>query len=350
MRVVDLEQRTEPWSEWRRNGVSATSCAIIMGENPDKTPYQLWQELVGLTPPQDLSVIPQVRRGVKLEPFALQAFETKYGQIGLPVCAESSEHPFIRASFDGLLADGSPVEIKNLADDNHLEVLRLGTESMFYKLYRWQVMHQLIVSGGSRGYLWFWSPKHEPKCMVVDRDEELIQRIIEKEKIFWDLVETATPPALDPQRDFIPLSELDLEKWRPIAKQRREITKKIKQLKAELNSVTEMADALDAQLLELMGKFRRADALGIKVTLYERGNKVDWKGVAEELSSQIPHEVIERHRSDAIMATRITVDTDYDESKQPEPLKPIVRRRPEPPVEAEQEEDQEHHEFVVDFW
>lgn len=339
MKVVDLEQRTPEWQEWRRNGVSATSCAIIMGKNPGKTPLELWQELVGIKAPQDLSFIPQVRKGVKLEPLALHAFEEKYGQIGLPICAESSEHPFIRASFDGLLADGAPVEIKNLAESNHLQVLKLREESEAYQLYYWQVMHQLIVSGASRGYLWFWSPKHEPVCLVVDRDEALCAQIIEAEKNFWELVETATPPEADPARDFIPLDQLDLEAVRPIASQMRAISRQMKELKSQLAALERESDRLKDQFLPLLGDFRKADVLGVRVTTFEVEGRVSWKAVAQALAPEIPTEILEQCRSEPSLGTKVTVDHDFDESQMPEPTKPIVRKKAQrQPVEAEKQE------------
>lgn len=327
MKVVDLEQRTPEWQEWRREGVSATSCAIIMGKNPDKTPLELWQELVGIKAPQDLSCIPQVRKGVKLEPLALNAFEEKYGQIGLPICAESSEHPFIRASFDGLLANGSPVEIKNLADGNHLQVLMLREKSEAYQLYYWQVMHQLIVSGASRGYLWFWSPKHEPCCLVVDRDEVLCGQIIEAEKQFWELVETATPPEADPARDFIPLDRLDLNVVRPIASQMRDVNREVAVLKARLEELEQQGDALKAQLMQQLGNFRKVDVLGVRMSAYEIEGRVSWKAVAQALSPQIPPEILEKSRGEPSRGVRVTVDPDFDESKQPPPPTPVVRRK-----------------------
>lgn len=327
MKVVDLEQRTPEWQEWRREGVSATSCAIIMGENPDKTPLELWQELVGIKAPQDLSRIPQVRKGVKLEPLALNAFEEKYGQIGLPICAESSEHPFIRASFDGLLENGSPVEIKNLAEDNHLQVLALREKSPAYQLYYWQVMHQLIVSGASRGYLWFWSPKHEPCCLVVDRDEALCGQIIEAEKNFWEMVETATPPEADPKRDFIPLDRLDLDAVRPIAAKMRDVARQAKALKEQLAALEKQEDELTTRLLPMLGDFRRADVLGVKVCTYKTEGRVSWKAVAQALAPTIPAEVLERCRSAPVFSSRVTINPDFDESKQPPPPTPIVRRK-----------------------
>jgi len=335
MKVVDLEQRTSEWHQWRRDGVSATSCSVIMGENPDKTPLQLWRELVGLDTPPNLSCIPQVKKGVKLEPLALQAFEDQYGQLGLPICAESSEHPFIRASFDGLLADGSPVEIKNLSEDNHLQVLNKREHSKAFQLYRWQIMHQLIVCGAQRGYLWCWSPKHTPICLVVDRDELLVKRIIAKEKAFWDLVISGDSPEPDPKRDVIPQSKLDMNAWRLAAAQRREKELEMAELKKRLAAVQREAKELDAEFLVMMGEFKRADALGIRVTAYDVEGRVDWKAVVEALEENIPPSLIEAHRSDSHSATRITVDTSFDEAAvKPDPM-PRIRKKAEPVPELQ---------------
>ncbi|HHG4593423.1 TPA: lambda-exonuclease family protein [Pseudomonas aeruginosa] len=346
MKVVDLAQRSPEWQEWRREGVSATSCAVIVGENPDKTPLELWKELVGIVTPPDLSVIPQVRQGVQREPMALQAFEEKYGQLGLPICGESKEYPFMRASFDGLLANGAPVEIKNLSDSNHLAVLRLKEKSPAYLLYRWQVWHQLIVSGAREGYLWFWSPKHEPCCLPVSLDEVTRKRIIAAEMQFWELVETGCPPAADPKRDFIPLDQLDLDAWRSLAKPRRELEQQIAKLKAELKALTNQAKEQDASFRPLMGMFRRAEALGVRVTSYEMAGSVDWEGVAKELSDSIPEEVLDRHRTGGAVAYRHTVNPNYDEATaQPEP-KPRIRRL----AQAEQQEAIEPSSAFGTFW
>lgn len=315
MNVIDIAQRTPEWLEWRRDGISATSCAVIMGENPDKTPLQLWRELVGIDTPPDLSVIPQVRKGVKYEPLALQAFEDKYGQVGLPFCAQSSEYPFIRASFDGVLACTAPAEIKNLADDNHLDVLANRENSRAYKLYRWQVLHQLIVSGAKRGYLWFWSPKHEPICLVVERDELLIKRIIIAETKFWELVVTRTAPAPIPERDFIPHHMLNLERWKSFADARREKEKQIAEAKKRLADLQTEVAVIDDALKAEMGDFRRADAYGVRITRYEVDGRVNWRGVAESLSPVIPVDLVAQHRSEKYEATRITVELEFDEKK-----------------------------------
>lgn len=343
MKVVDLEQRTDEWLEWRKDGISATSCAVIMEANPDKSKLQLWRELVGLDTPADLSVIHQVRRGKKLEPVALQQFEDKYGQLGLPICAESDENPFIRASFDGLLADGSPVEIKNLADANHLAVLELREKSPAYQLYRWQVWHQMIVCGAQRGYLWFWSPKHEPICLVVERDDILFRRIITEERIFWDLVERGIPPKADPAKDFLPM-EGDVEQsWAKLAQERRDVEERIQNAKKLLKTLTDEATAVDTQMKALMGQFNRADAYGVRIVQYAIDGGTNWEALAADaLGGVIPQALLAKHQKDCRMGARVTVDTSFDEkAMKPEPMLRIRQ-----PAKA----DQDVQPLAAGFW
>ncbi len=44
MKIIDLEQGTPEWLEWRKNGIGSSDIATIMGANPYQTPYQLWEE------------------------------------------------------------------------------------------------------------------------------------------------------------------------------------------------------------------------------------------------------------------------------------------------------------------
>ncbi|MCC9289608.1 lambda-exonuclease family protein [Pseudomonas aeruginosa] len=346
MTIVDIAQGTPDWHEWRRVGISATSCAVIMGENADKTPLELWKELVGIVEPADLSVMPQVRSGVKFEALALQAIEDKYGKMALPYCAESTAYPLIRASFDGVLDDKSPVEFKNLSETNDLELLQLREHSMAFKLYRWQVMQQMIVSGARRGYLWFWSPKHQPCCSIVDWDDHLVRRIIQAEVIFWRLVMRRVPPEADPMRDVIPLDRLDVAAWRPLAIARRAMESKFAELKAQFKVLTKEAEDLEAEILLLLGEFRRTDALGVNVTSYEVAGTVDRKGVAHEQEAVIPPDLIARHQSGSSKATRDSVDGSYDESKaEPEPL-PRIRHK----VDAIYETVDEPSQIFGTFW
>lgn len=315
MKVIDIAQRTPEWLEWRKGGVSATSLAVIKGLNPQKSRRQLWLEIKGYATPPDLSVIPQVRKGAKFEPLALQAFEDKYGQIGLPICGEHEQYPWMRASFDGLLDGGQPVEIKNLAEGNHLSVLDNGELSDAYQLYQWQVKHQLVVAGQSVGWLWFWSPKHTPVCLVVKLEPNERQEIIEECRQFWDSIVNDELPDPDPARDPLPLELLSddvRDTWLRTSEERKQLEREIKRLEKELNGLQEQAQAKNDVLRGLMGDYRSADYNGVRITQYPVSGRIDWQGIARKVADPATLKLLTSEFSGApTQACRVTVNPDF---------------------------------------
>ena len=63
--------------------------------------------------------------------------------------------------------------------------------------YLLQVQHYLFVTGAEVGYIAVLIGGQKFIWKEVQRDEELIQMIIESEKNFWKMVQDKTPPALD---------------------------------------------------------------------------------------------------------------------------------------------------------
>lgn len=67
MQFVELDQRTDAWFEWRKNGITASESPVIVGLSPYQTPWRLWAEKTGFMERPDLSKNPNVQRGVLLE-------------------------------------------------------------------------------------------------------------------------------------------------------------------------------------------------------------------------------------------------------------------------------------------
>lgn len=177
MKIVDLRQRTPEWHAWRRQGIMATATAVILGQHVEKTRWRLWAELTGRVAPLDLSMIPQVRLGILHEPYAVAWFEERYKTTLLPLCGECATFPLLRASFDGVDDDGCPVEVKVPSDKNFDLVLEQGEKSEPYRLYWWQVQHQIAVAGSARGYLVFYSTTRQPLVFEIRRDPDTIELI-----------------------------------------------------------------------------------------------------------------------------------------------------------------------------
>lgn len=112
MLKVTLQQGSDSWLNWRREGLTATEAGVILNQNPNKSPWRLWMEKKGKATPQDLSSVPAVRFGRENEDTARKIFEGTHSTTAPAVCAEWDADRRFRASFDGLTPEGIPVEFK----------------------------------------------------------------------------------------------------------------------------------------------------------------------------------------------------------------------------------------------
>lgn len=118
-----------------------------------------------------------MQRGVELEPAAIAAYSFERC-VAVDECAYM-EHPTIArvgCSPDGLIADDGMLEVKCPASmQKHMEALQTGAHA---DEYRWQLQHQLFVSGRQ----WVDAVSYDPRFPAglqlavkrVFRDEEAI--------------------------------------------------------------------------------------------------------------------------------------------------------------------------------
>lgn len=308
MKIIDIRQRSAEWHAWRSQGVSATSAAVVMGANPDKTVWRLWSEQLGKIPRPDLSMIPQVRLAILLEPHALAWFEERYGVTLLSVSAESSVAPVIRASFDGLTDDNEPVEVKVLSDSNFQDVLEFGEESEHYKLYWWQVQHQMYVSEGSKGYLLFYHTRREPIVFEIARDDAAIDKLVKEELKYWELVCKGKAPAKDPLRDlFMPEGEA-LANWVAVATEARNLEARRRELAEEAEKIEARQKELQKSFLEMMGDNMLAECEGVRVTRYMQSGRVSWRKIVMLLDPEFSESKYPEHVTGSAERIKITID------------------------------------------
>jgi putative phage-type endonuclease len=308
MKVVDLRQRSKQWLDWRREGVTATSAAVLVGANPDKTIWRLWAEQVGKVVSPNLSVIPQVRIAMMLEPHALAWFEQKYDLVLLTMCGESSKYPVIRASFDGLTEFDEPVEVKILSDSNFLNVMEFLEESHHYKLYWWQVQHQLLVSEGKRGFLVFYHTRYEPIVFEIARDETAIAKLVKVELEYWESVKNAKEPLKDPLRDYFQPEGDALKEWVLVAAEMRELEAEKIKLTSQAKAIVERQSELQNSLLKLMGQNMLADCEGIRMTRYMQSGRTSWKEIVMMLDPDFSEAKYPNHVSGKSERLKVTID------------------------------------------
>lgn len=307
MKIVSHDQRTSAWLEWRKGGVTASEAAVIMGISPYMTEWRLYAEKCGLALPEDLSRNPYVRHGIEYEDVARRAFEARHpGEIAIPLCGESIEHPFMRASFDGVISKRRPAELKCPCRSVFEKIKSEQRNSEGYQLYWAQVQHQMAVSGASEGYLFFWYFDEEPVEFLIQRDDEFIRELTEKARVFARRVVTRTPPERDPKRDVMIPKGAKAKSWINASEQVKTYAAQIDELEEQLTKLKDAKKKAETGIKALMGDFYTAEYDGVRVARFFRAGKVNYEAL---LRKHFPEglDLIDAYRNESIEQFRITV-------------------------------------------
>ena len=180
---LDFDQSTDEWLSWRRGGIGASDAPVVMGLSP----WQKDGDLLRIKTGQHGRAAGQRRHAARQEAGTLArlAYVKHTGIDVAPVCVQSRQHSWMRASLDGLSADGRHVlEIKCPGEKDH----RLAASgSVPPEKYYPQLQHILAVTG--LGEISYWSFRFDSTALLkVARDEAFIAGLLEKEVAFWTRV------------------------------------------------------------------------------------------------------------------------------------------------------------------
>lgn len=310
MKVVNLQQRSEAWLKWRMTGLSASVASILLDRNPYKTVWRLWAEKTGRAEEDDLSRNPNVIRGFVLEDRARQCCEKILNEdFLLPVCGESDENSLALASFDGLTADSIPAELKCPSEIHYESVVKLQKNSEAFQLYYPQVQQQIYVAGASHGWLMFYSPKDngEHQLFRIERDDRLIEELLNRIEWFWELVLKDTPPPLDPKRDFFMPDDDQLDEWIFQATDYRAFDQQIKDHEAAIEALKEKRALSLQPMKQMMGSFLKADFAGVNITRYHKRGQVDLERMLKEENVPLSVDDLDKYRKKGSDHIRVTV-------------------------------------------
>ncbi len=320
MKIVNLQQRSDEWHEWRKGGISASEVPTIIGKSPYQTPWRLWAEKTGRVPRPDLSKNPHVQRGVRLEDTVRRRYEDAHpGEILLPVCASHDTEDWMRCSLDGLTGNSEPVEMKVPTLGRFIEVVEQGEKAPVFDLYWPQVQAQIFVSDAKQATICFYTPDSEdlPEGqdnyleIVIPRDDDFIQNtMLPKCREFWEWVQNEKEPPKDPERDIFVPEPAVYAAWESLAQKRRVLEAEKKRLEDKLKALKKDMGANEKELVAMMGEFVRADAAGIRVTRSNVQGSVDYKKIVEKLLPDLDPAELEAARRPGRTQNRITVDHD----------------------------------------
>ncbi len=275
--MIALQQNTKGWLDFRKDKIGSSDAPIIMEKSPWKTPHQLWEEKVGIK--EESFETRTMQRGKDLEPLERKKFEEKSGLVVWPDVLIHTEYDFIIASLDGITMNGKvAVEIKCPGAKTH----QMALEGKISEHYKIQMQHQLAVTG-LNSMFYFSFDGEDGVILKIERDNQLIERIIEKEKKFYRLLKENISP--QQERSDIHWKEI-AEKWKIIQEKKKKVEIEEKKCRNALIALSDQKTTIGC---------------GVRVTQYQKKGRINYSKIPE-----LKEMNLENYRELTLDAWRVT--------------------------------------------
>ena len=248
----------------RATYIGGSDAATILGVSPWQTRYQLWVRKTGLISEQTDPAKEKIfARGKRLEPVILQMFED---ETGLHVDHrnrrfQDAEYPFLAAEIDGETGEEN-IDAKTAQPfARHLWGEPGSDEIPIY--YAAQFMHGLMVTGRDVCHVAALIGLDDFRVFRIERDDDLIALIRERELEFWDLVQTQTPPPIETAEDALSVWPTSHVETVEVSEAVADLMRELKLVKAQIKGLetreTELKDAIlpafqDAEAIASAGR------------------------------------------------------------------------------------------------
>lgn len=175
----------EEWLNYRNMGIGGSDVSVIAGINPYKSVYELWLEKTGQKE-MDLEGNEYTYFGNLLESVVRNEFTKRTGikVRQKHMLLQSEKYPFMIANLDGVIKE-----------NGELCIFEAKTASAYKKEvwekevpaeYILQVQHYMGVTGAKKTYIAALVGGNYFVWHVVERDEEMIGKMIAMEVYFWE--------------------------------------------------------------------------------------------------------------------------------------------------------------------
>ncbi|EBQ8616446.1 endonuclease [Salmonella enterica] len=195
----------------RTKYLGGSDVAGILGISPWRTPLEVYLDKVQ---PRIKPVAPSKQkvftRGQRMEPYVIDLLSE---ETGLEIIHRGNryihrDYGFIAAEIDAEAASGENIEIKTVSPFKAKEWGEVQTDAIPVH-YTAQAMHGLMVTGMQVCVFGVLIGGDDFRIYRVERDEETIQAILEKEIAFWDRVINLNPPEATTVSDISLMFEKD---------------------------------------------------------------------------------------------------------------------------------------------
>lgn len=201
--VSTKELPREDWLQIRKQGIGSSDAASAVGLNPYKSQLELWLEKTGRdsglpkSDPHDEES--PMYWGNVLEPIVAWHYskrtKNKVRRINAVLQHPDPELPWMLANIDREVIGADDVQILECKTSG-INGARLWKEGV-PEYVQLQVMHQLAVTGKQAADVAVLLGGQTLEIHRIERDEQMIARLIDLEHQFWHYVETDTPPPAD---------------------------------------------------------------------------------------------------------------------------------------------------------
>jgi len=209
----------EEWLEARRSGIGGSESPVIFnGRLYGTTITDLYLEKRRVVEAPDISHVPDVQRGNALEGIVAQLYASEYGvEVDAPIddidrwnrfFIRNSELPFMFANVDFAVGDVRKVigEIKCPRVRGFMKVKNEG----LHDHYLIQGLHNMAVTGAERCvFVIFSAELWKMHVEVVERDEQVIAKIVAANRDFWECVQNGEPPVEPAPGERAPMAKSD---------------------------------------------------------------------------------------------------------------------------------------------
>lgn len=262
-----MEQGSTEWIEFRKSHIGGSDISCIMGNNPWKDVYKLWQEKTGEKFPEFKNKA--MIHGIEKEEEARNCYMSVTGVIVVPSIEISSEWEVAMASLDGINIDKSIIcEIKCPLNE---KLLKDAMDNKIPDHYMDQIQWQLWITGAERCDFFVYVDEFNYKLVTQYQDKKYQKKLISEAKTFWEYVMTKTKP---PETGVFYVDD----------QFSNELANELKLWKKTEKDAKERAEFLGTQLKALHNEnkkyvFTNAE---VKMTWIEGKTTIDWKAYQKD--------------------------------------------------------------------
>lgn len=239
----------------RLDYITGTDASVICGVSPWGNIIDLWRYKTRLAQAPDISDNPSIRAGNYLEPAVAQWFSDETGK-GLTKSPELIVHKnisWMAGNVDRLVeGEDAILEIKTSSFDKGWG--EYG-ENIIPDYYLCQVAHYLAVTDRNIAYIAVLIGGKDFRWYTHERNQKLEDKLIQKEKEFWDCVQNQVAPTPRSAKEMIALYGSDASNETIVAN--GEIERQLdelRELKAVIKDYQDKQQKLEDSIKVYMGQ------------------------------------------------------------------------------------------------